>query len=155
MVGPTGIERHPDIAELRQTYDRAGSTAPAQVLEGLSFLAGLYLALSPWIVGFFRFPGLAVSNLITGLVISALALGLASAFGRTYGMGWLIPLLGVWALVSPWVVRGGGEATTSTVWNNVVTGIVIFALGAAALGMAQVYRRHERGERSGHRLGNW
>ncbi|MEU6432117.1 SPW repeat protein [Microbispora sp. NPDC046973] len=155
MVGPTGLERHPDVSELRQTYDRAGSTAPAQVLEGLAFLAGLYLALSPWIVGFFGFRGMTVNNLITGLVVSALALGLASAFGRTYGMGWLLPLLGVWAIVSPFVLRAGREATTTTIWNNVAIGIVIFALGAAALAMAQAFRRHERGERSARRLGNW
>lgn len=155
MVGPTGIERHPDVAELRQTYDRAGSTAPAQILEGLTFLSGLYLALSPWIVGFYRSPGMTLSNLITGLVVSALALGLASAFGRTYGMGWLIPLLGLWALVSPWVVRAGREATTGTIVNNVVIGAIILALGAAALAMAQAYRRHERGERGARRLGNW
>ncbi|MEN3536694.1 MULTISPECIES: SPW repeat protein [Microbispora] len=155
MVGPTGLERHPDVTELRQTYDRAGSTAPAQVLEGLSFLAGLYLALSPWIVGFFGLRGLTVSNLVTGLVISALALGLASAYGRTYGLGWLLPLLGVWAIVSPFVVRAGREATATTIWNNVAIGIVTLALGAAALAMAQAFRRHERGERSARRLGNW
>ncbi|GGO11247.1 hypothetical protein GCM10010116_22660 [Microbispora rosea subsp. aerata] len=155
MAGPTGLERHPDVTELRQTYDRAGSTAPAQVLEGLSFLAGLYLALSPWIVGFFGLRGMTVNNLITGLAVGALALGLASAFGRTYGVGWLLPLLGVWAIVSPFVLRGGREATATTIWNNVVTGIVILALGAAALAMAQAYRRHERGERNTRRLGNW
>ncbi|MEU8171720.1 SPW repeat protein [Microbispora hainanensis] len=143
------------MSELRQTYDRAGSTAPAQVLEGLSFLAGLYLALSPWIVGFFGLRGMTVNNLITGLVISALALGLASAFGRTYGMGWLLPLLGVWAIVSPFVLRAGREATTTTIWNNVAIGIVIVALGAATLAMAQAYRRHERGEHSSRKLGNW
>ncbi|WP_169946727.1 SPW repeat protein [Microbispora sp. H11081] len=155
MAGPTGLERHPDVTELRQTYDRAGSTAPAQVLEGLAFLAGLYLALSPWIVGFFGFSGLTVSNLVTGLVVSALALGLASAYGRTYGLGWLLPVLGVWAIVSPFVVRAGSEATATTIWNNVVTGIVTVALGAAALAMAQAFRRHERSERGARRLGNW
>ncbi|MBX6387341.1 MAG: SPW repeat protein [Microbispora sp.] len=155
MVGPTGLERHPDVTELRQTYDRAGSTAPAQVLEGLSFLAGLYLALSPWIVGFFGLRSMTVNNLITGLVVSGLALGLASAFGRTYGVGWLLPLLGVWAIVSPFVLRAGREATATTIWNNVAIGIVILALGAAALAMAQMYRRHEKGERGGRRIGDW
>ena len=155
MVGPTGLERHPDVTELRQTYDRAGSTAPAQVLEGLAFLAGLYLALSPWIIGFFGSHGMTINNLITGLVVSALALGLASAFGRTHGVGWLLPLLGIWSIVSPWALRAGAEATPTTMWNNVAIGIVILALGAAALAMAQAFRRHERGERSARRLGNW
>ncbi|WP_063842797.1 SPW repeat protein [Sphaerimonospora mesophila] len=183
MVRPTGLERHPDLAELRQTYDRVGSTTPAQIVDGLTFLSGLYLALSPWIVGFNRFSGLAVSNLVVGLSVAALALACASAFGRTYGISWLLPLLGIWTLVSPWVVRGGrtltpgatpgmpgtpglpgagaSALTAGTIWNNVVTGIIILLLGAAALAMALAFRNQGRGgERAGgggggHRPGNW
>ncbi|GIH67771.1 SPW repeat protein [Sphaerimonospora thailandensis] len=181
MVRPTGLEHHPDLAELRQTYDRVGSTTPAQIVDGLTFLSGLYLALSPWIVGFQRFSGLAVSNLIVGLSVAALALACASAFGRTYGISWLLPLLGIWTLVSPWLVRGGrtltpgttpgmpgtpglpGRAasalTAGTIWNNVATGVIILLLGAAALAMALAFRggqgRGERGERAGHRPGSW
>lgn len=150
MVRPTGLERHPDLAELRQTYDRVGSTAPAQIIDGLTFLSGLYLALSPWIVGFQRFSGLAISNLIIGLAVAALALACASAFSRTYGVSWLLPLLGVWTIISPWVARGGaapgipGRTTTALtagpIWNNVVTGLLILVLGAASLAMAFAFR---------------
>lgn len=170
MVRPSGLERHPDLTELRQTYDRVGSTAPAQIIDGLTFLSGLYLALSPWIVGFQRFTGLAVSNLIIGLAVAALALACASAFSRTYGVSWLLPLLGVWAIISPWVARGGRAVTTGMpsvpertttaltagpIWNNVVTGLLILVLGAASLAMAIAFRGHGHGERGGHRPGNW
>ncbi|GGO27537.1 hypothetical protein GCM10010116_55210 [Microbispora rosea subsp. aerata] len=60
------MAHRPDATELRQTYDRAGSTVPAQIMDGVTFLAGLYLAISPWIVGFTRFGGLAINTLIVG-----------------------------------------------------------------------------------------
>ncbi|MEU7938520.1 SPW repeat protein [Microbispora bryophytorum] len=143
MVRP-GLARRPDVTELRQTYDRAGSTAPAQVMDGVTFLAGVYLALSPWIVGFSGFGALAINNLIVGLTVAALAMGCASAFGRTYGMSWVVPVLGAWTIVAPWVIRGQ-PATTATIWNNVVTGAIIFLFGLGALAFAANYRQHEHG----------
>jgi uncharacterized RDD family membrane protein YckC len=154
MVRPTGLAGHPDLAELRQTYDRAGSTAPAQIMDGLTFLAGLYLAISPWVVGFYGARSLAVNNLIVGLAVAALALGFASAFGRTYGVSWMTPLLGIWTIIAPWIVSGR-PVTTGTIWNNVVTGILILVFGAGALATALAYRRQEHGEGGGRRLGNW
>ncbi|KAA9374590.1 hypothetical protein F5972_30585 [Microbispora cellulosiformans] len=147
MVRP-GLARRPDATELRQTYDRAGSTAPAQVMDAVTLLAGLYLAISPWIVGFTGFGGLTVNNLIVGLVVTALALSCASAFGRTYGVSWVTPVLGVWAIIAPWVIRGQ-PATTATIWNNVVTGAIIFLFGLGALAFAANYRQHEHGRRRG------
>ncbi|WP_327046423.1 SPW repeat protein [Microbispora sp. NBC_01189] len=155
MVRP-GLARRPDVTELRQTYDRAGSTAPAQVMDAVTLLAGLYLAISPWIVGFTGFGGLTVNNLIVGLVVTALALSCASAFGRTYGVSWVTPVLGVWAIIAPWVIRGQ-PATTATIWNNVVTGAIIFLFGLGALAFAANYRQHEHGRRgeAGASRGEW
>ncbi|WP_182905913.1 SPW repeat protein [Microbispora sp. H13382] len=145
MVQP-GLARRPDATELRQTYDRAGSTVPAQVMDGVTFLAGLYLAISPWVVGFAGFGGLAINNLIIGLTVAALALSCASAFGRTYGVSWVVPVLGVWTIIAPWVIRGQ-PATTATIWDNVVTGAIIFLFGLGALAFAANYRQHESGGR--------
>lgn len=61
----------------------------------------------------------------------SLAVGFASAYGRTHGVAWVAPLIGKWTIVSPWVVRGN-VATTSAIWNNVVTGAVAAVCGAAA-----------------------
>ncbi|WP_036320630.1 SPW repeat protein [Microbispora sp. ATCC PTA-5024] len=142
----SGLNR-PDVMELRQTYDRVGSAAPAQVMDGLTCLAGLYLAISPWVVGFTGFRSLLVNNLIVGLAVAALALGYASAFGRTYGVSWVTPLLGIWTIIAPWVIRGQ-PATTATIWNNVVTGAVILVLGAGAMALALRHRMPARTPRA-------
>ncbi|TQS25482.1 SPW repeat protein [Microbispora sp. KK1-11] len=145
MVRP-GLARRPDVTELRQTYDRAGSTVPAQLMDGVTFLAGVCLAISPWIVGFSGLGGLAINNLIVGLTVAALAMSCASAFGRTYGMSWVVPVLGVWTIIAPWVIRGR-PATTAAIWDNVVTGAIIFLFGLGGLVFAANYRQHEHGGR--------
>ncbi|MEV7969519.1 SPW repeat protein [Sphaerisporangium sp. NPDC088356] len=130
MTRPTGLEAHPDIVAMRAKYERAGSSTAAQVIDGLTLLAGLYLAISPWVVGFNGLSRLAVSNMVTGLALAALALGFASAFGRTYGLTWIVPILGVWTILSPWIIR---SHTTGSIWNNVITGIIILLLGLGAM----------------------
>src|SRR4051794_23494282 len=105
--------QHPDIADLRAKYDRAAQTAPAQLSDGLIFLSGLYLAVSPWVVGFDAMTTLTVNNLITGIALAVLAVGFASAYSRTHGVARVTPLIGVWTIIAPWVVVNA-TATTPT-----------------------------------------
>jgi hypothetical protein len=127
---------HPDIAQLRAKFDAAAETQTAQVVEGLTFLTGLYLAISPWVVGFNGFSTLTGNNLIVGVAMALLAVGFASAYGRTHGIAWVTPLIGVWTIIAPWIVSGD-VASTATIWNNVVTGAVavLLGLGAMSFGM--------------------
>lgn len=133
MSRPASLEHHPDLIEMRERYERAGSSRPAQVTEGLTMLAGLYLAISPWVVGFNGLSRLSVSNLVTGVALAALATGFASAYGRTYGLSWIVPIIGIWTILAPWLT---GSATRATIWNNVITGLVILLLGLAAMALA-------------------
>ena len=136
-----GMEQHPDIAELRARYDRVAETTSAHTLDGLTFLSGLYLAISPWVIAFHaRTTTLTVNNLLTGIAVTLLAVGFASAYGRTHGVAWVVPLIGVWTIIAPWVIRGS-TATTSTVLNNVITGALIFLCGMGAVGMGMMSSR--------------
>jgi len=110
MTTPTRtIDEHPDIVALRLGYERVAETMPAQIVEGLGFIAGLYLAISPWVAGFNSLTTLTVNNLVTGIAAALLALGFASAFGRTHGMAWVAPVIGLWTILAPWVVSGAGR----------------------------------------------
>ncbi|MEV6859965.1 SPW repeat protein [Streptosporangium subroseum] len=133
MIRPAGLEQHPDLIEMRERYERAGSSAAAQGIDGLSLLAGLWLAISPWVVGFSGLSRISVSNLVTGIALAALAMAFAAAFGRTYGLSWIAAIIGIWTIIVPWVT---GSATTSTIWTNVVTGVVIFLLGMGAVAVS-------------------
>ncbi|MGW5076632.1 SPW repeat protein [Rhodococcus sp. NPDC004095] len=128
------IEKHPDIAALRDKYDQAAGDPLAQTNEGLLMLAGLYMAASPWVIGFSGTTTLMMSNLIAGLATAVFAFGLASAFGRLHGVTFTLPVLGVWMIISPWVVTGV-STTTGMIWSNVVCGAVVLVLGLGLMGI--------------------
>jgi hypothetical protein len=131
------IEDHPDISALRARYDRAAETPTAQAVDGLTLLTGLYLAMSPWVVGFNGdSASLTASNLFCGVAVALLALGFASAYGRTHGIAWVTPVIGVWTIVAPWLVNGP-TPDNNAIASNVIVGAlcVLFSLGMMSMGM--------------------
>jgi hypothetical protein len=130
------IESHPDLLALRRRYEEASETMVARTLYGLTWLAGLYAAISPWVVHFNGITRLAVSDLVVGIAVAVLGLGYATAYGRTHNLAWTTPLLGVWLIISPWVILQHG-VTTGLIVSNVVVGAIITAVGVgvASLGM--------------------
>ena len=137
---PTQIESHPDLMALRCRYAEASAKPMAGLIEGLCLLTGLYLAISPWVVGFDAFTSLRVSNLITGIALAILAMGFGSVLERTHGLGWVACAIGVWAIIAPFVVAGSAD-TTKTITNNAITGGVAVLLGLATMGMGLMRRR--------------
>ncbi|MFJ9839643.1 SPW repeat protein [Kitasatospora sp. NPDC101155] len=134
---PTGMEHHPDIVELREHYERVTLTPRAQGVEALAVLAGLFLAASPWIVGFSAFSTLTVTCLIVGLAYTALMAGYGSAYERTHARAWAATALGVWTILSPWAVSGS-VALGRNIVTCVIAGAVMFLLGLAAISMATI-----------------
>jgi SPW repeat len=140
---------HPDILALHARYESASETVAGQVVGGTTFLAGVYLAISPWVVGFNDQSPLLVNNLLVGVAVALLGLGLTASFDRFHRLAWTVPVLGIWAIVSPWAVRAGGLARADNIWNNVITGAVILAAGLAIAALAM--RRNEIGWDEGSR----
>ncbi|MFG2982290.1 SPW repeat protein [Streptomyces sp. NPDC048258] len=136
MTTHSSIEHHPDLAEMRTRFERVTSTPAAQAVEALALVTGLYLAASPWIVGFgLLLLPLAINNLITGLAFCLCMGGLGSAYERTHAMAWTAVVLGAWTIIAPWAIAGEMD-TTRTVVNNVITGAVALCLGLAMAAMA-------------------
>ncbi|MFI8183864.1 SPW repeat protein [Actinacidiphila glaucinigra] len=135
-----GIEQHPDLLELRADYERATATNRGQVIEAMGLLTGIYLAASPWIVGFnalFGFNALstiAVSNLVAGIAYALLMGGVGRGFERTHSRAWVAAIIALWVIISPWCVTGN-VSTTRTITNNIIVGVIglILALAAASL----------------------
>ncbi|WP_327001517.1 SPW repeat protein [Dactylosporangium sp. NBC_01737] len=147
------LEQHPDILELRARYDRAAETPTAHVTDGGLLLAGLYLALSPWIIGFAGFEtDLAANNFICGAVVVALAAGFTAAYGRTHGLTWVPVVIGVWTFVAPWVIQGAYPSGGS-IANNIVIGLVIIGLGLMTMRLPGL-RDRNRDNRGGERRNN-
>ncbi|MFJ6940401.1 SPW repeat protein [Streptomyces sp. NPDC101132] len=125
------IEEHPDLMELRARHDRAVATPRAQMVEAMAVLTGLYLAASPWIVGFNGFTTLAVTNLIAGLACMLLCGGLGTSYERTHSMAWAACALGIWTCVAPWLVAGD-VAHTRSITSNLIAGALATLLALAA-----------------------
>ena len=131
----SSIDQHPDILALRANYDRVAESMAAQATFGLTLMAGLYVALSAWIVGFEATSRLTINDLIIGGTIGFLALCFGCALDRSHGLTWTVPVFGVWLIISPWIFVTG--PTAGMIWSNVVSGVVVCLLGlyAAYLGM--------------------
>lgn len=131
----TSMSDHPDIVEIRDRLDRVSETAQAQTVEGLMMLSGLYVAISPWVVGFTASnTALTVSDLVVGLAIAILAMDLASAFSRAHGISWVLPVLGAWIIVGQFFMAGHALDVAVTL-SNVIAGAVVLILGVGALAM--------------------
>ena len=124
----SSTDQHPDLVATHAGYERAAESVVVQGTLGLTLLAALYVAISPWVVGFDGTTRLTTIDLIGGVAVAVLAVGFASRFDRTHGMTWTLPILGIWQIVAPWIHRGP-LPTAGMVWSNVVSGALITVLG--------------------------
>ncbi|KJF22620.1 SPW repeat [Rhodococcus sp. AD45] len=138
------MHTHPDIVALRERHDQVAQEPTAQITDGMMMMSGLYGAASAWIVGFDNQTPLTVTNLITGLAIAVLSVAFATAYGRSHGLTFVAPLLGIWLIVSPWIVSGV-DTSTAMIWSNSVVAALVCLLGlaTAAVGMGPRIQRRE------------
>ncbi len=140
------LSGHPDAAEMRARYARVEAGRGEVTVDGLVILAGLYCAISPWVVHFSGArPDLLVNNLIMGLAVAVIGLGMSSMPQRMRGLSLAAAGVGVWMIVSPWVVTRFPDH--GMIWNNVVIGAVICLLG---LGAALAARRGKQHKAASH-----
>jgi hypothetical protein len=94
-----------------------------------NLILGAILLLSPWI---FAFPaGMPTQNaLISGIVIAVLSIAALAAFA--VWEEWLNLIVGLWVLVSPWLL---GFAGTVAMNVHVIIGIIVAVLAAIELWM--------------------
>ncbi len=152
-----GPETHPDLAELRERYERANQSPGTGLASGLLLLAGLFLTLSPWVIQPLVAFGLAASNMIIGVAVALLAVGYARSFGHLHVIAWVTPIIGAWVIVSPWAIyrRSGivpldvnalAPLGTATWLSNVISGGVVVLAGIALMSFG---RRSEHTKASG------
>lgn len=143
-----GMTSHPELAEMRERLERTASSGQAMAVEGLIVLAGVYAAISPWVVHFALQRNITINNLIIGITIALIGAGLTMAPGRAYRLAWILAPLGLWLLISPWVVTATHTARAGVIWNNCWLGAIVTLLGLAAMGLTIGVARRGR---TGHR----
>lgn len=134
---------HPDVVQLQRQY---GGTlgSPRTVLgDGVLALAGVWAAISPLVIGLSGLPSLTTHHLIIGLVIVGIGLGVTGMAERGGGLSWVAAPLGIWLIISTWLVPAGGP-TAGLVWSNVVTGAIMVIAGAGVAAFAMAGARASR-----------
>lgn len=106
--------------------DRTG--VPASWASGLNVLAGIWLIISPWVLGFGNQPAAIWNTVILGIVVLLFALGAMSSFFS--GPSWWNVVFGIWLIISPWVLGFAHLSTATT--NAIVLGIIVGFLGLVA-----------------------
>jgi hypothetical protein len=103
----------------------------ARLCDVANLILGAVLFLSPWIFGFEA--GKASDNAyIAGLVIVVLAIAALAAFA--VWEEWLNMIVGLWTLISPWVL---GFQGTTAMRVHVAIGIAVAILAGIEIWMSQ------------------
>jgi hypothetical protein len=98
----------------------------ARTASVLNIIAGIWLIISPFWMGFWQAPAPLWNTLILGIVIGLLALARACYPARNVGLSWVNLLLSIWLIVSPFFLAY--PAGTVAVPNNVILGIIVGVL---------------------------
>jgi uncharacterized membrane protein SirB2 len=131
----TTMADHPDVMEMRARYERISASPPAVITDDLLLLAGLWLAISASVVHFRdSAPNLAQSNLIVGIAIAAVGLGMAVFPRAMQSLSLATFVIGAWVVASPWVIQQSSLPVGSYL-SNIITGGVIALLGLAGAGI--------------------
>ena len=134
------ISGHPDASEMRARYDRVMGGRDVALVDAPVFLAGLYCAVSPWVLHFTASqPALVTHNLVMGIAIAVLALGFTVMPERMSGLSWALCAIGAWIIVSTWVV--GSSPDAGVVINNIIVGGLAVLLGMVCAGAAAKSRK--------------
>jgi hypothetical protein len=117
------------------SYGKSPMEAPmenwtnAKLCDVANLVLGAILSVSPWIFGFAA--GAATQNaMIVGIVMAALAIAALAAFA--VWEEWLNLIVGLWAVISPWVL---GFAGTTAMTVHVLIGIAVAVLAAIEIWM--------------------
>ena len=110
------------------------------------FSLGLWLAISPWVLGFSDEPAATANAAVVGIVLAVVSLfevGIAEVAGE-----WLNVAAGLWLVVSPFVLGFG--ASRLAAFNAVVIGILVMLSAAWAMSLDKEIARWWHEHVAGH-----
>jgi hypothetical protein len=101
-------------------------TASTRTASLLNVLAGVWLIVSPFVLGYATRPVAMWVTIVVGIIVLVLAWIRAAKPERHVGLSWVNLLLGIWLIVSPFALTYATFARAT--WNDVVLGAVVVIL---------------------------
>jgi hypothetical protein len=107
--------------------------------DWLNLLIGIWLFISPWVIGFVGTDAAASWNAwilgVAIVVFSAIAVSMPQAWEEVINI-----LLGIWIVISSWVI---GVASRAAETNAVIVGLLVILFAAWAMAMNRDWHRNE------------
>jgi hypothetical protein len=107
--------------------------------DWLNLLIGIWLFISPWVIGFVGTDAAASWNAwilgVAIVVFSAIAVSMPQAWEEVINI-----LLGIWMVISSWVI---GVASRAAETSAVIVGLLVILFAAWAMAMNRAWRRNE------------
>ena len=103
--------------------------------DPLTGLLGVWLLVSPWVLGFAANTTPTANSALVGLALLATALG--ATFVPRAWEEWTEVALGAWLVVSPWVLSF--QTVRNAMMSTVVTGIAVLVLALWVLATDKDY----------------
>ena len=101
-----------------------GDDATLQSETGVSWiniLLGVWVLISPYVLGFAYMHRPTWNNIITGVIIAILAI-IRTSTNRQPAWSWMNTIAGIWLILSPFALN---FVSGVAFWNNVILGIII------------------------------
>ena len=95
--------------------------------SGLNVVAGIWLIVSPFILGYSGIPAAMWTSVVIGAIVLMLAWVRIFNVDNVPSLSWINALLGLWLIVTPWVFQFA--MNMAPVWNDVILGIIVAVLG--------------------------
>ena len=107
----------------------------AQVTAMLAIVTGLWVAISPWFLSL-QSPmtqNSTVNNLVIGLAVAALGVFAIAGARGFLGLEMGSLLLGVWLIISPFILAAKFTINPPMYWSNIWSGGLVVVLALASL----------------------
>lgn len=97
----------------------------------INVILGVWLIIAPWAL-MYAHGTAATNSVVVGILVVIFALWAGAAYAGTHGPAWVNVILGIWTIISPWVL--GFSAIQAATINGVIFGIAIVVLAAIRVG---------------------
>ena len=111
-------------------FKNYSDNSPGRIASMVNFFLGIWVLISPFVIGFSGFRGLMLNNVIVGVIV--LIVAAVQAWGTTPagGLGGINLILGLWLIVTAFVFDVQG--IPAIVWNQIISGAVVAILAAVS-----------------------
>lgn len=100
----------------------AGTRSTSSGFSAFNFIPAIWMVISPYVLGFSNLTTATWNNVAAGIAIGIVTAACMGAYEKS-GWSWVNALLGVWVIISPFVL--GFATNTELMWNNIIVGAVV------------------------------